>query len=57
MKPEGAEEETPPTFGLKLTLLPDRTIEAIDMKTGRKYPFQSAREHWKPEVNPFSGVH
>ena len=47
----------PATFGLKLTLLPDRTIEAVDMKTGRKYPFQPAREHWKPEVNPFSGVH
>lgn len=49
--------ETPATFGLKLTLLPDRTIAAVDMKTGRRYPFQSAREHWKPEVNPFSGVH
>jgi molecular chaperone DnaK (HSP70) len=56
VKPEG-EEAAEQTFGLKLTLLPDRTIEAVDMKTGRKYPFQSAREHWKPEVNPFSGVH
>jgi hypothetical protein len=57
VKPDSDGEEAPATFGLKLTLLPDRTIEAVDMKTGRKYPFQVAKEHWKPEVNPFSGVH
>lgn len=44
-------------FGLKLKLLPDRTIEASDAQSGQRYPFVAAKEHWAPEDYPFSGVH
>jgi len=45
------------TFGLRITLQADRTVKVHDLQTGREYPFNPAAEHWKPEKNPFSGVH
>jgi hypothetical protein len=65
-KPEEPQPEATPAEGeagegeyhkIEIRLLPNRQPEAKDPKTGQRFAFFPRKEVWKPEENPFSGVH
>jgi hypothetical protein len=53
-EPEGAEGRT---YKIRIDLVENRELRAVDLATAEYYSLIPVKESWKPEEFPFSGYH
>ncbi len=51
------EEAAGKTYKIRIDLIENRELRAVDLATGEYYSFMPIKESWKPEEFPFSGYH
>jgi len=52
-----SEDQEGKAYKIRIDLIENRQLRAVDMGTGEYYSLISSKESWKPEAFPFSGYH